>query len=72
MKLAIQYVNDSKGNIKAIQLPLSQWDKILNKVKKYEQVLKVKSDLEEAFKEVEKIRNGQIKRQTLSDFLDEI
>ena len=72
MKLAIQYLNNSKGKVQAVQLPLSEWNKILNMLKKYQQELKVKSDLTEAFAEVGKMRKGEIKKQTLSDFLDEL
>lgn len=71
MKLAIQYLNDSKGNTRAVQIPLSEWEKVVNTMKKYEQLLKVKSDLKIAFSEVEKMRKGKIKMQTLSDFLDD-
>ena len=39
----LQYVNDINGNTKAIQIPLSE-EKVLT-VKKYEQALKLKSDL---------------------------
>ena len=34
--------------------------------------LKIKSDLKEAFAQVEKIRKGKIKKQTLGDFLNEL
>ena len=72
MKLAIHYMNDLNGNIQAVQLSLIEWRKILSKIKKFEQILKVKTDLTEAFTEVEKIRKGKIKKQTLSDFLNEL
>ena len=72
MKIAIQYLNDSKGNVQAVQLPLSEWEKVLLKIKKYEQTLRIKSDLVEAFLEVEKIRAGKIKKETLADFLNEL
>ncbi|MEK6616104.1 MAG: hypothetical protein AABZ32_08350 [Bacteroidota bacterium] len=72
MKLAIQYLNDLNGNIKAVQLPFTEWEKILFRIKKSEQTLKIKSDLTEAFAEVEKIRKGKVKKQTLSDFLNEL
>ena len=72
MKIAIQYLNDSKGNLQAVQLPLSEWEKVLLKIKKYEQTLRIKSDLVEAFLEVEKIRAGKIKKETLADFLNEL
>ena len=72
MKIEIQYLNDSKGNVQAVQLPLSEWEKVLLKIKKYEQTLRIKSDLVEAFLEVEKIRAGKIKKETLADFLNEL
>ena len=44
----------------------------MNILKKYEQTLKIKYDLTEAFEQVKKMREGKIKKQTLSDFLNEI
>jgi hypothetical protein len=72
MRLTVQYLNDPSGQLKAIQLPIADWDKLMNKLSKYEQILKIKSDLTEAFAEVKKIRNGKLKKQTLSDFLKEL
>ena len=72
MKLSIQYLNDINGQIHAVQIPLTDWEKLLKKIKKYEQTLKVKSDLTKAFEQVKKMREGKIKKQTLSDFLNEI
>ena len=45
MKIAIQYLSDSSGKPSALQLPLTDWQKILDKLKKYEQTLKIKTDL---------------------------
>jgi hypothetical protein len=45
MKIALQYVKDINGNTQSVQLPLTDWEKILNKLKKYEQGLKLRSDL---------------------------
>ena len=72
MKLSIQYLNDQNGKIRAVQIPWSDWNKFAGKMKKYEQTLKLKSDLTEAFREVNKLQTGKIKKQTLSDFLNEI
>ena len=72
MKLALQYVNDPDGKTKAVQLPLAEWEKILNKLKKYEQALKIKSDLTEAFEEVAVLAQSSQKKQTLTDFLNEL
>lgn len=71
MKLALQYVNDSNGNIQAVQLPVKEWKKLMAKIKKYEETLKLKSDLKEAFDEVSVLKNKKHK-QSLNDFLDEL
>ncbi|MBL7732057.1 MAG: hypothetical protein JNM88_12825 [Chitinophagaceae bacterium] len=70
MRTAIQYINDPKGKTKAVQLPISQWTRLMNKLSKYEQLLKLKSDLEQSFGEVKKMNQGKIKKQSLQDFLN--
>jgi len=72
MKIALQYVSDGEGNTQSVQLPLTDWEKILAKLKKYEQTLKIKSDLKEAFQQVSALRKSKSKKQTLNDFLDEL
>jgi len=72
MKLELQYLNDIDGNIQAVQLPLPDWEKVLNKLKKYEQALKLKSDLKEAFTEVAKLKKSKGHRQTLNEFLNKL
>lgn len=71
MKLALQYLNDVNGKPQAVQLSLTDWEKVLAKLKKYEQTLKIKSDLAEAFEEVALLRKSKEKKQTLTDFLNE-
>jgi len=72
MKLALQYLSDSNGKPHAVQLSLTDWEKIVSKLKKYEQILKLKSDLTQAFDEVAILRKSSEKKQTLTDFLDEL
>ncbi len=72
MKIALQYVNDSDGNTQAVQLPLTDWDKLMTKLKKYEQTLKIKTELKDAFEQVEELRKSKGKKQTLNDFLNEL
>jgi hypothetical protein len=59
MKMALQYVNDNKGNTKAVQLPIAYWQKILLKLEKYEQAFKLKSDLKEAYNQVKELRKSK-------------
>jgi hypothetical protein len=72
MKIALQYLSDSKGETTAVQLSLTEWKKIISKIKKLEQTLKIKSDLREAFEQVEELRKSKGKKQTLNDFLNEL
>ena len=72
MKIAVQYVSDSTGKTKSVQIPLIDWEKLLTKVNKYEQTLKVETDLKEAFEEVTQLKKSKAKKQTLNDFLNEL
>lgn len=72
MKIAVQYVNDINGNTQAVQLPLSEWEKVLNKLKKYEQTLKLRSNLKKAFEQVEILKKSKGNKQTLNEFLNEL
>ncbi len=72
MKTALQYVTNSKGKTTSVQVPLSEWEKLLGKLKKYEQTLKMKNGLQEAFAEVEAMKKSKAKKQTLKEFLDEL
>jgi hypothetical protein len=72
MKIALQYVSDTNGNPQAIQMPIREWEKVLSQLRKSEQVLKLKSDLKVAFKQVEMLRKSKAKKQTLTDFLNEL
>ena len=70
MKIALKYVSDSDGKTQSVQLPVTEWEKLLAKLKKYEQTLKIKSDFTEAFDQVAQLRKK--KKQTLKDFLNEL
>jgi asparagine synthetase A len=72
MKIALQYVSDSSGKTQSVQVTLTDWEKLMDKLKKYEQTLKIKSDLKEAFQEVARLRKSKAPKQTLKEFLNEI
>ncbi len=69
MKIALQYVNDSNGKTQSVQLPFTDWEKLMTKLKKYEQTLKIKSDLTEAFEQVAQLKKSKGRKQTLKEFL---
>ena len=72
MKIELQYVNDANGKPLAVQLPLTEWEKLLNKLRRYEQALKLKSDLKEALEQVSVLKQAKGRRQTLNEFLNEL
>ena len=72
MKLALQYLNGADGRPNAVRLSVNDWEKVLAKLKNYEQILKIKSDLAEAFEELAVLQKSKEKKQSLVDFLDEL
>ena len=72
MKIALQYLNDSNGKTQAVQLPFTDWEKLLSKINKYEQALQLKSDLKESLEQVAILKKTKGNKQTLKEFLNEI
>lgn len=72
MKIALQYVSDRNGKPQAVQMPVNEWEKVLSRIRKSEQVLQLKSDLKVAFKQVDTFRKSKAKKQTLTDFLNDL
>ncbi len=72
MKIALQYVSDPNGRLYAVQLPITEWEKVLARIKKYEQILKLKSDIREALNEVHQLKSSKKRKQTLTEFLNEL
>ena len=70
MKLALQYLSDINGKPQAVQLPVNDWEKVIAKLKKYEQTLKLKSDLQEAYEDVAILKKSKAKKETLTEFLN--
>ena len=71
MNLNIQYLTDTNGKKKAIQIPIAQWNKFIKDYKKQAQYSKLKKGIKEAFKEIKEIEKGNLKEVTLTEFLNE-
>jgi hypothetical protein len=71
MKIELHYVSDTSGKTRSVQLPINDWEKVLQRLEKYEQALKLKSDLNLAMAQVDQIRKSKAKKTTLKDFLNE-
>ena len=72
MKLALQFLTDQNGATQAVQLPLADWQRLINRLNKYEQAFKLKADLEEALGQVRQLRKSGQPKQMLTEFLDEL
>jgi len=68
MKLDVQYVSDSNGNTQSVQLPITEWKKVLSKLKHYDETLKIKSDLQKAFAEIKVLRKSKSKKTNAKRF----
>ena len=72
MKFSIEYIKDRRGRTRAVQLPMQEWEKLLKRLKKYEQASKLKSDLKQAFDEVDLMRKSKAKKKNLTEVLNEL
>ncbi|MCI1753854.1 MAG: hypothetical protein LKM36_13625 [Flavobacteriales bacterium] len=71
MKVPVSYVNDADGNVQAVQVPVEDWKELLEKVRHYEQLLKLRSTLSTSLSQVARMRTGKLKKRTLKDVLRE-
>ena len=71
MKVPVNYVNDADGNVQAVQVPVEDWKELLEKVRHYEQLLKLRSTLSTSLSQVARMRTGKLKKRTLKDVLRE-
>jgi hypothetical protein len=55
-----------------VYIYMSNWEKVLRKLNNYKQILKLRSDIKSAYKEVAKMQNSKAIKPTLKEFLDEI
>jgi len=71
----VQYITDTKGRKKAVQLPIEDWEQILNNLKELETLRDKKSfmyDLKDSVEEVKLAKEGKVKLQSAKDFLNEL
>ncbi|HQV39785.1 MAG: hypothetical protein IPO60_12080 [Flavobacteriales bacterium] len=71
MKVPISTMNDADGNVQAVVVPVEEWKDLVEKVRSYEQLLKLKSQLSSALDQVARMRTGKLKKRTLKDVLRE-
>lgn len=72
MELNIHYLNDKNGNVKAVQIPITDWKWLQSKFRIFSKELSLKKDLEQAISEVTKMQDGTMVKQSLDEFLAEL
>jgi hypothetical protein len=68
----IQYFTNLQGQKQGVQMSLKEWEKVMTQLRHYEQLLQLKSDLNEAMQEVKLMQDGKLKKQSLTDFLQDV
>ena len=71
MKVAMQVVHDTQGNAQAVLVPMDDWNDLVEKVRHYERLLKLRTTLGNALTQVARMRTGKLKKRTLKDVLRE-
>src|ERR1051326_9108422 len=72
MRLSVEYVNDAEGNVRAVQVPVAQWQQMLKTLRAAEQKERIRKDLAEALNEVELKRKQKQKSKAFDEFLREL
>ena len=72
MTLHPNYVVNDKGQKVFVQVPLKEWERLLDEIKKLRNLLEFREELKTAFQEVREIQQGKRKAVTLKDFLNEV
>jgi hypothetical protein len=72
MKISLQYVSDVNGTPQAVQIPVSEWEKMVSYIKKTEQQLKLKTEITLALHQAEVLKKSKRHKQTLTEFLHEL
>ncbi|MDB5281645.1 MAG: hypothetical protein JWO06_720 [Bacteroidota bacterium] len=70
MVLHVEYITDAKGRQKSVVVPQKEWDSLISDYQKTKKKLQVFAGIQQAKKEVELIKKGKIKKQTLREFLN--
>ena len=72
MKVPMQVVNDTQGNAQAVLVPLDEWNEMVEKMRHYEQLFKLRTSLGKALDQVARMRSGKLKKRSLKDVLREV
>lgn len=72
MTFNLRYISGKNGRLKAVQVPIREWEKLIQEYNHLKQIYKIKSDLTEATGEVREIKEGKRKSVLLKYFLNKL
>jgi len=70
MRFNLQYVQDANGKAKAVQVPVQQWNFLLEKLSEYEFSQKFVADLKAGLADVEAMQSGKKPKKTIQEVLN--
>ena len=71
MTLHIEYITDARGKQKSVVIPHKQWNALMADYQKTKKKLEVLNGIGRALNQVDLIKKGKLKKQTLGEFLHE-
>lgn len=72
-KMSLQYISDHQGEVTGVFIPIQEWDKIRTKLNiKTDPKEIYRQELREAVEQMKLIKNGEMAKPKLEDFLNEI
>lgn len=71
--MSLQYISDHQGEVTGVFIPIQEWDKIKTKLNiKTDPKEIYRQELREAVEQMKLIKNGEMAKPKLEDFLNEI
>ena len=69
MKERVRLHYDAAGKPKKVEMSYAQYKRLMDRIRKYEQAMKIKEDLQVAFNEVKELEKSGRKPKPLKDLL---
>ena len=69
--MALQYVTNTEGVPVAVQIPLLEWEKLMQELGELRKKIEILQGIKEGIREVRQASKEKRKLQTLTDFLNE-
>ena len=70
--MKLQFVMDEGGDQTAVLVPIRKWRAQQKQLSRFKQLMKLKNESVESFREIDEMRNGKRKPHTLDDLINEL